>query len=40
MALAQVGLYFSIELNEKAPLGYLLLLAVGVALLAIGSSGL
>ena len=40
VVLAQAGLYFSIELNEKAPLGYLLLLATGVALFALGSAGL
>ena len=38
--MAQLGLLFSIELNEKAPLGYLLLLALGVGLFAIGSAGL
>ena len=38
--LAQIGLFFSIELNEKAPVGYLLLLGLGVALFAIGSVGL
>ena len=40
VALAQLGLLFSIELNEKAPLGYLLMLALGVGLFAIGSGGL
>ena len=40
VVLAQVGLYFSVELNEKAPLGYLLLLGLGVALFALGSAGL
>ena len=39
VVLAQVGLYLSVELNTKAPLGYLLLLAAGVALFALGSSG-
>ena len=38
--LAQIGLLFSIELNEKAPIGYLLLLGLGVALFAVGSAGL
>ena len=38
--LAQLGLYFSVEPNTKAPLGYLLLLALGVALFACGSAGL
>ena len=38
--LAQIGLFFSIELNEKAPVGYLLLLGLGVALFAVGSAGL
>ena len=37
---AQVGLYFSVELNTKAPLGYLILLAIGVGLFAFGSLGL
>ena len=40
VALAQLGLAFSVELNEKAPIGYLLLLALGVALFAAGSLGL
>ena len=39
VVLAQLGLYFSVELNEKAPLGYLLLLALGVAAFALGSLG-
>ena len=37
--LAQLGLYFSVELNTKAPLGYLLLLTTGVAAFALGSDG-
>ena len=37
---AQLGLYFSVEFNEKSPIGYLLLLALGVATFALGSSGL
>ena len=40
VVLAQLGLYFSVELNEKAPVGFLLLLALGVALFALGSTGL
>lgn len=40
VALAQLGLTFSVELNEKAPLGYLLLLALGVGLSFLGSIGL
>ncbi len=40
VALAQLGLYFSVDLNEKAPIGYLLLLALGVALFSLGSAGL
>ena len=39
VVLAQLGLVFSIELNEKAPLGYLLLLALGVGLFTLGSVG-
>ena len=38
--LAQLGLIFSVELNEKAPMGYLLLLALGVTVFALGSFGL
>ena len=38
--LAQLGLYFSVELNARAPTGYLLLLAFGVAAFALGSAGL
>ena len=38
--LAQLGLYFSVELNTNAPSGYLLLLAVGVGLFALGSFGI
>ena len=37
--LAQAGLYFSVEVNTKAPLGYLLLLSAGVASFALGSAG-
>ena len=40
VVLAQIGLLFSVELNEKAPIGYLLLLALGVALFSLGSAGL
>ena len=40
VALAQIGLYFSVELNTKAPAGYLLLLSLGVGLSALGSFGL
>ena len=40
VVLAQLGLYFSVELNEKAPVGYLLLLGLGVASFAFGSLGL
>ena len=40
VALAQLGLTFSVELNEKAPIGYLLLLALGVAAFSLGSFGL
>ena len=40
VVLAQLGLYFSVELNEKAPVGYLLLLGLGVAAFALGSLGL
>ncbi len=40
VALAQLGLTFSVELNEKAPIGYLLLLALGVGAFALGSFGL
>ena len=40
VALAQLGLIFSVELNERAPLGYLLLLALGVGLSFLGSIGL
>lgn len=38
--LAQLGLYFSVELNARAPTGYLLLLALGIAAFALGSAGL
>ena len=38
--LAQLGLYYSVALNEKAPMGYLLLLGLGVASFALGSLGL
>ena len=38
--LAQLGLYYSVALNEKAPIGYLLLLGLGVASFALGSLGL
>ena len=38
--LAQLGLYFSVELNVKAPTGYLLLLTIGVTAFALGSVGL
>ena len=37
--LGQVGLYFSVEPNAEAPLGYLLVMALGVALFALGSTG-
>ena len=40
VVLAQLGLSFSVELNEKAPIGYLLLLALGVGFFALGSLGL
>lgn len=40
IGLAQLGLHLSIELNARAPTGYLLLLAVGVAAFALGSAGL
>ena len=40
VVLAQLGLTFSVELNEKAPIGYLLLLGLGVAAFALGSFGL
>ena len=40
VSLAQLGLIFSLELNERAPLGYLLLLALGVGLSFLGSIGL
>ena len=40
VALAQIGLYLSLEINTRAPLGYLLLLALGVGLFALGSLGL
>ena len=39
VAIAQLGLLFSVELNERAPMGYLLLLALGVAAFALGSLG-
>ena len=39
-ALAQLGLYFAIELNVRAPMGLSLLLAIGVAAFALGSAGL
>ncbi len=39
-ALAQLGLYFSVELNARAPTGYLLLLTIGVVAFALGSAGL
>ncbi len=38
--LAQLGLYFSVELNARAPTGYLLLLALGIAAFTLGSAGL
>ena len=38
--LAQLGLYFSIELNVEAHTGYLLLLSIGVAAFALGTAGL
>ena len=38
--LAQLGLVFSLELNEKAPVGYLLLLGLGAATFILGSIGL
>ncbi len=38
--LAQLGLLFSLEVNVKAPPGYLLLLALGVGIFALGSLGL
>ena len=38
--LAQLGLYFAVELNARAPTGYLLLLALGIAAFALGSAGL
>ena len=40
VVLAQLGLYFSVEPNAEAPLGYLLLLALGVLLFALGSLGI
>ena len=40
VVLAQLGLSFSVEPNERAPIGYLLLLALGVASFALGSLGL
>ena len=39
-ALAQLGLYFSVELNARAPIGYLFLLTIGVVAFALGSAGL
>ena len=39
VVLAQLGLYFSVNPNAKAPLGYLFLLALGVLLFALGSLG-
>ncbi len=39
VVLAQLGLYFSVEPNAGAPLGHLLLLALGVLLFALGSLG-
>ena len=40
VSLAQLGLTSSLDVNEKAPLGFLCLLALGVALFAAGSFGL
>ena len=40
VVLAQLGLTFSVELNRSAPLGYLLLLALGAGLFSLGSLGL
>ena len=40
VVLAQLGLTFSVELNESAPLGYLLLLALGAGLFSLGSLAL
>lgn len=40
VGLGQMGLYFSVELNTKAPMGYLFLLTVGVLAFAMGSAGL
>ena len=40
VVLAQVGLYFSVELNAGAPLVYLLLLAFGAMLFTLGAFGL
>ncbi len=39
-ALAQLGLYFSVELNARAPMGYLFLLTIGIVAFALGSAGL
>ena len=39
VVLAQLGLYFAVEPNTKAPLGYLFLLALGTLLFALGSVG-
>ena len=39
VVIAQLGLYFSVNPNAKAPLGYLFLLALGVLLFALGSLG-
>ena len=38
--LAQLGLYFSVELNARAPTGFLFLLTLGIAAFALGSAGL
>ena len=40
IGLAQLGLYFSVELNVRAPTGYLLILALGISAFALGSAGL
>ncbi len=39
-ALAQLGLYFSVDLNARTPMGYLFLLTIGVVAFALGSAGL
>ena len=40
VGLAQMGLFFSVDLNARAPTGYLLMLALGFALFTLGSMGL